>query len=107
MDIILENIIRIMKEKEISQVAFCKEFNLPKSVFTDWKAGRNESYKKHILAIANFLQVNVLDLYGISYSQPEITLSNEERNVIELYRKITPQQQKAIIDVLIGMSLGV
>jgi len=106
MDIVLENIIRIIEDKKISQKEFCRELNLSKSTFTDWKSGKNKSYLKHIQEISTLLDVEIGDLFGISWTTPEITLTDNERSIIELYRKLTDKQKDIVMDLILNMTLG-
>ena len=60
----LNRIIKAMKEKGVSQKQLCEHIGVSKQAFTEWKGGRNESYKKYISEIAEFLNCSVDYLLG-------------------------------------------
>ena len=61
---ILDRIIKTMKEKGVSQKQLCEYIGVSKQAFTEWKGGRNESYKKYLPQIAEFLNCSVDYLLG-------------------------------------------
>lgn len=61
---ILDRIIETMKEKGVSQKQLCEYIGVSKQAFTEWKGGRNESYKKYLSEIAEFLNCSVDYLLG-------------------------------------------
>lgn len=71
----LNRIIKAMKEKGVSQKQLCEHIGVSKQAFTEWKGGRNESYKKYISEIAEFLNTSTDYLLGftddpINYNDP-------------------------------------
>lgn len=62
----LDKILKVMKEKHISQKAVTETLGLSKSSFSSWKSGANESYKKRLPEIAKILGVSVAYLSGES-----------------------------------------
>lgn len=61
---ILGRIIQLLNEKGIKQKELTNYLSLSHNVFTEWKAGRNNSYMKHLPKIAEFLGVSVDYLLG-------------------------------------------
>ena len=61
---VLTNILRLLKEQNKRQVELTNYLGLSKNVFTEWKAGRNDAYIKHLPKIAEFLDVSVDYLLG-------------------------------------------
>ena len=61
---IIDTITSLLKERNISQKELCDYIGLSKNVFTDWKAGRNKSYERHLPKIASFFDVSVDYLLG-------------------------------------------
>ena len=53
-----------MKEQRVSQQEICQYLNLKKQTFSEWKAGRSESYLKYLPQIADYLGVSVDYLLG-------------------------------------------
>lgn len=66
---IIDKICTLIKDQGKKQIDLTNYLGVSKNVFTDWKAGRNNSYKKHLPQIAEFLGVSVDYLVG-----------NEEQN---------------------------
>lgn len=90
----------LLEQKNKSQKDLCEFLGISKSVFTDWKAGRNESYKKHLPQIAEYFNVSVDYLLGKSEEQknePPLSLTKEEATLLEIYRALNePGQQKLL-----------
>ena len=61
---ILDNIIKKLKSSGRSQKELCEFIGIRQQVFTDWKANRNQSYRKYLPEIANFFQISVSELIG-------------------------------------------
>lgn len=60
----LDRISTILHEKGLTQKALTDFLGLKKGTFTSWKSGLNESYKKYLPQIAEFLDVSVDYLLG-------------------------------------------
>lgn len=61
---ILTNILALLKEQNKKQIDLTNYLGLSKHAFTEWKAGRNDAYIKHLPKIAEFLNVSVDYLLG-------------------------------------------
>lgn len=57
-------ILRVMKEKDITQKELCNAIGIGAPKFTDWKTGRVRSFHKYIPQIAEFLGVSTDVLLG-------------------------------------------
>ena len=55
----LRNIVSIMEMKKIKQNQLTDYLGVTKNTFSNWKSGRNSSYKKYLPQIAEFLGVSV------------------------------------------------
>ena len=60
----LYKIIELMKEQKLSQKAFTDQLGLSKASFSEWKAGRSNSYMKYLPQIAQILGTSVDSLLG-------------------------------------------
>lgn len=58
----IDNIIKLLAEKGLSQKSLTDYLGLHKSSFSQWKKPDNTSYYKHLPAIARFLDVSISDL---------------------------------------------
>ena len=54
----LDKILHLLESRNIKQKDLTDYLGISKNVFTDWKAGKNTSYKKHIVKIAEFFGVS-------------------------------------------------
>ena len=64
MDIIVERILSVMKQKKITDKQLTSDLGINKSAVTDWKTGKTKSFKRYIDKIANYLDVPVDYLLG-------------------------------------------
>lgn len=71
MDITLQRILDLLSEKGKAQKELTDFIGISSNSFTNWKSGRNVSYKKYIYAIAEFLGVSVDYLLGNSNLKTE------------------------------------
>lgn len=61
---VLTRVLSRMKTMKMSQKNLCEEIQINQHVFTDWKAGKSESYMKYLPQIASVLGVSVDYLLG-------------------------------------------
>ena len=54
----------MLKENSVKQKDLTDYLSVSHNVFTEWKAGRNSSYMKHLPKIAEFFNVSVDYLLG-------------------------------------------
>ena len=78
---ILNNIILLLKEGNKKQIDLTNHLGITKNIFTDWKAGRNNSYMKYLPQIAEFFGVSVDYLIGNETPSNDFTYA--------LYNEIT------------------
>ena len=88
----LSRILFILQSNNIEQKELCDFLQISNSVFSDWKSGRNKSYKKRISEIAQFLNVSADYLLGntdtpASSEENNISLSDIEIRLIRAYRE--------------------
>ena len=83
MNKVLERIFNLLSEKKISQKTFAEAIGEAPQTVSDWKKGRNNSYKNHIDKIASFLDVSVDYLLGMGENVPiNIKNNSDEWNTI-------------------------
>jgi len=59
MDVLLKNILRVKDNKGITDQQFQKDLGLYASAVSEWKNGKSKSYEKHLVKIADYLEVSV------------------------------------------------
>ena len=93
---VLTNILSLLKAKNKKQIELTNYLGLSKNVFTEWKAGRNDAYLKHLPKIAEFFGVSVDYLLG-----KETYENHEELEfTYALYNEITHDLSQEQIDQL-------
>ena len=80
---ILTNIIQLLKERNKKQIDLTNYLGVSKNIFTDWKSGRNTSYKKYLPEIAEFFNVSTDYLAG------KENLATEKDFTYALYNEMT------------------
>lgn len=80
---VLNKIIYLLKENGKKQKELTDFLSVSHNVFTEWKAGRNSSYKKYLPQIAEFFGVSVDYLLG------KETPTTENNFTYALYDEIT------------------
>lgn len=58
----IDKICVLIKSQGKKQIDLTNYLGVSKNVFTDWKAGRNNSYQKYLPQIAEFFNISVDDL---------------------------------------------
>ena len=102
----LSIILATMKSKHISQQDICINLNLRKQAFTDWKAGKSESYLKYLPQIAEILNVSVDYLLGKTDAPtPSGTeMTEEEKNILGLLHKMSEDELKTVYKIISAMA---
>ena len=63
---IIENIIKLMKEKNINDATLCRECNLNHSSLYDWRSGRAKPTAEAIIKIAQYFKVSADFILGLT-----------------------------------------
>ena len=101
----IDRIISVMKEKGIKQKELCDYLGKGEMVFSNWKAGRSESYKKYIPQIAEFFGCSVDYLLGKEQKKETAQKDSQSREkkideLTSLYAKLSPERkEKALLAV--------
>lgn len=93
MEIILQRILSLLKENNITATKFQQDLGLYASCVSEWKNGSSKSYTKHLAAIADYLGVTTDYLIGNTDQRTatpgqvleglDFALSGEIRNMTE------------------------
>ena len=78
MDIMLQRISELLLEQKKSQKDLTDFLGITQNSYTNWKSGRNSSYKKYKYAIADFLDVTVDYLDGTSNEKNKPLVQKDE-----------------------------
>ena len=80
----VDTILVILKRKNLKQINLTDYLGLSKNAVTEWKAGRNESYKKYLPQIAEFLGVTVDELLGAQPAAAYLPFTLPQKRIVEL-----------------------
>lgn len=80
----LDRISILLKQRGQTQKDLTDFLGLTKNTFTNWKSGNNESYKKYISQIAEFLNVSTDYLLGKTEHPESLGDSIPEKNTIKI-----------------------
>ena len=72
---ILDNVLRIMFEKNISQKELADYLGIRNYQVSEWKNGKTKSYMKHLDKIAEFLNVPLSELMRDRNDSPDLSRS--------------------------------
>ncbi len=106
----LKRLEELMKEEGITQYKLSKETLIPATTMEGWKKGQQPSASK-ILALANYFQVSTDYLlgrendYGI-INIKEAALTREQRNLLNLFCKLSQRGQMKALTYLEGLLDG-
>lgn len=97
---VLENITKLLKEKNKTQKELCAYLGISGNVFTDWKSGRINSYKKYLPEIAEYLEVSVDYLLGKSdIPEDDITFDDFSFALYNETKELTEGQKKELLNM--------
>lgn len=107
---ILDRIKEAMTLSKRSQKDVCDYLGVSKQTFSEWNAGRNESYKKHLAQIASYLGVSVDyllgnegNMYADYSSQTAVTLTPQEAELLTLFRETTEKGRLEMITACVNI----
>ncbi len=83
----LDIISSLLEKHHISQKKFLSDIGLNATAMSEWKAGRNKSYFRHIDKIAAYFHVTT-DFLLTGQERELVYLSEDDREMLELYQKL-------------------
>ena len=81
----LERILKLIKDKGITEKKFLSDLELDKTTLSQWKKGQNESYKIHAYKIADYFKVSPYYLLCKTDDIVPIDGVDKKENYPELY----------------------
>lgn len=97
----LNKIISLLRETKRTQKDLCTYLGLNPWTFSEWKAGKSESYKKYLPQIAEFFGCSVDYLLGKEQKKEAVqkdSLNEKQKDEIRrLFDQMTPDQQEAFL----------
>ena len=99
-DPVVQRILTRLDENGQTQKELVEYLGLGNGIFTRWKYDDVRTYMMYIDEIAEFLNISSIYLmYGDDYSSPDSFFSNDEKKLIELYRKMNQEQKDTLFQV--------
>lgn len=99
-----ERVLALIKNEFDSDASFERELGLPTKTVNNWRRGRSASFMKMLPRLAEAFEVNVSELLDIPIRRDTSELSEDEIELLSLYRKacILPQKQKSALHKTLG-----
>lgn len=101
--LILDNIIFSLKSQGKTQKDLTDYLGVTQNVFTNWKNGRNQSWRKYLPQIAEFLGLTVDELISGQKKDAPAAAGASEQQLIQLYQRLSPKNQDLLYALLQSM----
>ena len=98
--VIGENIKKICSLKGIRQVDIAEQMGVSQGSVSNWIKGTNSIDIENLAELCVFLGVSLDQIYGMSPITPEVSLSNEETELLSLYRSLTREGQSLVMGTI-------
>lgn len=98
--VIGENIKKICSLKWIRQVDIAEHMGVSQGSVSNWIKGTNSIDIENLAELCVFLGVSLDQIYGMSPITPEVSLSNEETELLSLYRSLTREGQSLVMGTI-------
>ena len=105
MDVVLERILNLKKDKGITDTQFQKDIGIYSTALAEWKNGKTTSYLKKLPKIAEYFNVPVDYLLGNTDQKEKPTgvqadeLSEYDARVLAWFHSLPPEKMKAILEI--------
>ena len=98
----VEKILKLIKEKEITQKKFLSDLGLDETKLAQWKSGQTQSYKKYIHKIADYFSVPTDYLLRDEWEAPADKLEWADLDVsfYEGVDKLTDDEKREILNYI-------
>ena len=103
---ISERIIKILKERNMTQVEFAKQVGIATSTISEWKKKKTNPTVEKIMDICNVLQITpeqlltgkgIEDEAETATSMPESRFTPQDIRIVEDYHRLKEEQQKRLL----------
>ena len=85
-EVMARNIRRLMEQMNVNATEICKRLNIKQNTFSDWVNTKTYPRIDKIEAMANYFGVRKSELVEEPQIDITLTLDNDEKVIIELYR---------------------
>lgn len=91
---IRERVLSLIASEFESDASFERELSLPDKTVSNWRRGLSASFMKMLPALSECFGINISELLDMPLSGDTAELSEEEIQLLELYRKARPLPSK-------------
>ena len=91
-NIYMKKILDILQNRNISDYKVCKDLKISKSTFSSWRKGSVASVEIYA-QIVRYLGISSDEILNIKTKQSEITLTEDEKEILDYFRKL-PDREK-------------
>lgn len=100
---IRERVLALIDSEFESDASFERELGLSEKTVSNWRRGRSASFMRHLPELSELFGVNVGELLDIPLSADGDQLSEEERELLTLYRRshvLPKKMRRALTETL-------
>ena len=100
---IRERVLALIDSEFESDASFERELGLSEKTVSNWRRGRSTSFMRHLPELSELFGVNVGELLDIPLSAEGDQLSDEERELLTLYRRshvLPKKMRRALTETL-------
>ena len=84
---IREQVLSLIDSEFESDASFERELDLPEKTVNNWRRGRSASFMRILPRLCDLFSVNIGELFDIPIREDSSELSDEELELLTLYRK--------------------
>lgn len=100
MEMIIDRIGRLLKEKNKMAVDLCNALDIQQSTMSTWKSRRRNPPAEYMPTIASFLGVSLDYLLTGKEALPKKTTTNDEDYFLNLFRDLPEREQWRIVGII-------
>lgn len=86
-----ENIKKVCQLKGIRQVEISEHMKVSQGTVSNWFKGTNSIDIENLAELCSFLGVSLDQIFGVAPLTPEVTLSQEETDLLSMFRALNSQ----------------
>lgn len=102
--IIGENIKKICTLKNVRQVEIAEHMGVSQGSVSNWIKGTNSIDIENLAELCAFLGVSLDQIYGVAPMTPEVTLSQQETELLSSFRALNDSARQAALTVVTSLA---